>query len=114
DGRRDLQPVTVMIFDLDHFKAINDRFGHPVGDMALRVFSQVVTKAIRTNDLFGRIGGEEFAAVLIGARAETGHRIADRVRADFLSAVKVDGKIVPATVSVGVADATPEMHVALD
>src|SRR5476649_2285316 len=58
------RPVTVMIFDIDHFKSINDRFGHPAGDEVLKVFDSVVTKTLRISDLSGRIGGEEFAAFL--------------------------------------------------
>src|SRR5215211_516734 len=60
------QPVTVLMFDLDHFKAINDRFGHATGDEALRVFAMTATLCLRATDLFGRLGGEEFAAILPG------------------------------------------------
>ena len=58
------RPVTVMIFDIDHFKGINDRFGHPAGDEILKLFSAVVVNNLRLSDLSGRIGGEEFAAML--------------------------------------------------
>ncbi|MGN6573133.1 MAG: GGDEF domain-containing protein, partial [Pseudolabrys sp.] len=53
-------PVTLMMFDLDHFKSINDRFGHGVGDEALKVFAGVLTTSMRANDIIGRLGGEEF------------------------------------------------------
>jgi GGDEF domain-containing protein len=56
------RPVTVMIFDIDHFKSINDRFGHPAGDEVLKLFATVITHTLRITDLSGRIGGEEFAA----------------------------------------------------
>src|SRR4051794_16500948 len=58
------RPVTVMIFDIDHFKSINDRFGHPAGDEVLKLFAAVVTNTLRMTDVSGRIGGEEFAALL--------------------------------------------------
>jgi diguanylate cyclase (GGDEF)-like protein len=101
------QPVVLLVFDLDHFKAINDRFGHSMGDQALRTFAEVAGGAIRANDLFARIGGEEFPALLGGATAATGKLIAERIRRDFANA-KVGGVKLPATVSIGVATALPE------
>src|SRR6478735_6835407 len=76
------RPVTVMIFDIDHFKGINDRFGHPAGDEILKLFSTVVVSSLRANDLSGRIGGEEFAALLACSLAE-GVIVAERVREAF-------------------------------
>src|ERR1700749_4958395 len=58
------RPVTVLIFDIDHFKSINDRFGHAAGDDVLKVFSHCITTSLRITDLVGRVGGEEFAALL--------------------------------------------------
>ena len=60
----DNKPVTLMMFDLDHFKSINDRFGHAVGDEALRVFAETIRKSMRATDIVGRLGGEEFAAIV--------------------------------------------------
>ncbi len=114
EGRRNGQPVTLLVFDLDHFKAINDRFGHPVGDRTLCAFTQVVASTVRANDLFGRIGGEEFAAVLVGADARVGQRIAERIRMEFSMSTVIDGVEVPASVSAGVAEAPPGMKVQLD
>ena len=70
------RPVTVMIFDIDHFKGINDRFGHPAGDEILKLFSTVVVSSLRLTDLSGRIGGEEFAALaaLFAGRGRAGRR----------------------------------------
>ncbi|MCA3577421.1 MAG: GGDEF domain-containing protein, partial [Bradyrhizobium sp.] len=76
------RPVTVMIFDLDHFKSINDRFGHPAGDEILKLFSAVVINNLRISDLSGRIGGEEFAA-LLPCSLEEGVLVAERVREAF-------------------------------
>ena len=97
------RPVTVMIFDIDHFKSINDRFGHPAGDEMLKLFSTVVVNNLRLSDLSGRIGGEEFAALLPCA-LEEGVLVAERVREAFeTSGVVVDEGPVDTTVSIGVA-----------
>jgi diguanylate cyclase (GGDEF)-like protein len=97
------RPVTVMIFDIDHFKGINDRFGHPAGDEILKLFSTVVVGSLRVNDLSGRIGGEEFAALLACSLAE-GVVIAERVREAFEgSNIVCEEGPVDTTVSIGVA-----------
>ncbi|MGY8663752.1 GGDEF domain-containing protein [Bradyrhizobium sp. UFLA05-109] len=97
------RPVTVMIFDIDHFKSINDRFGHPAGDEMLKLFSTVVTTNLRISDLSGRIGGEEFAA-LLPCSLEEGVLVAERVREAFeTSGIVVDEGPVDTTVSIGVA-----------
>ncbi len=98
------RPVTVMIFDIDHFKSINDRFGHPAGDEILKLFSAVVVSNLRLSDLSGRIGGEEFAA-LLPCSLEEGVVAAERVREAFESSGIVDEVAGPVdtTVSIGVA-----------
>ncbi len=97
------RPVTVLIFDIDHFKSINDRFGHPAGDELLRLFATLVIGNLRISDLSGRIGGEEFAALLPCA-LEEGVIVAERVRLAFADAgITVEEGPVDTTVSVGVA-----------
>ena len=97
------RPVTVMIFDIDHFKSINDRFGHPAGDEILKLFSAVVVNNLRISDLSGRIGGEEFAALLPCA-LEEGVLVAERVREAFeASNIACEEGPVDTTVSIGVA-----------
>lgn len=97
------RPVTVMIFDIDHFKSINDRFGHPAGDEILKLFSTVVISNLRINDLSGRIGGEEFAALLACPLGE-GVIVAERVREAFeASNIACEEGPVDTTVSIGVA-----------
>ncbi len=97
------RPVTVMIFDIDHFKSINDRFGHPAGDQILKEFTQIVSNTLRMTDLCGRIGGEEFAALLPCAMDEA-LNAAERVREAFAtSGLIVDDAPVETTVSIGVA-----------
>jgi diguanylate cyclase (GGDEF)-like protein len=95
--------VTVMIFDIDHFKSINDRFGHPAGDEILKLFSTIVVENLRISDLSGRIGGEEFAA-LLPCSLEEGLLAAERVRECFeASGAVCDDSPVDTTVSIGVA-----------
>src|SRR5438445_7726938 len=98
-GRR----MTAMIFDIDHFKSINDRFGHPAGDEILKLFSTVVISNLRISDLSGRIGGEEFAA-LLACPLEEGVIVAERVREAFeASNIACEEGPVDTTVSIGVA-----------
>jgi diguanylate cyclase (GGDEF)-like protein len=97
------RPVTVLIFDLDHFKSINDRFGHSAGDEVLKLFATVVINTLRITDLSGRVGGEEFAA-LLPCSLEEGVIAAERVREVFAdSGIVVEDGPVDTTVSIGVA-----------
>jgi diguanylate cyclase (GGDEF)-like protein len=97
------RPATVLMFDIDHFKSINDRFGHPAGDEILKLFAAVMTNTLRLTDLSGRIGGEEFAA-LLPCSLEDGVIAAERVREAFAnSGVAVENAPVDTTVSIGVA-----------
>jgi diguanylate cyclase (GGDEF)-like protein len=96
------------MLDLDRFKLINDTFGHGAGDAALRAFTVTARRMLRPNDLFGRLGGEEFAAILPGATIETAYVVAERIRVAFSSdAAVIEGFQVGATVSAGVADSAP-------
>lgn len=97
------RPITVMIFDIDHFKAVNDRFGHAAGDDVLKVFASVAVSSLRITDLVGRVGGEEFAALLPCAMDEA-LVAAERVREAFeASGVAIDDDPLETTVSIGVA-----------
>jgi diguanylate cyclase (GGDEF)-like protein len=97
------RPVTVLIFDIDHFKSINDRFGHPAGDEILKLFAAVVINTLRISDLSGRIGGEEFAA-LLPCSLDEAVVAAERVREAFeASGIVDDTGPVDTTVSIGVA-----------
>jgi diguanylate cyclase (GGDEF)-like protein len=100
----DRQPVSVLMFDLDHFKKINDRFGHAVGDRALQTFARTAAARLRATDILGRLGGEEFAAVLPGTSLLSAAVAAERVRAAFeAAAVEIDGLPIGGTVSIGAA-----------
>jgi diguanylate cyclase (GGDEF)-like protein len=97
------KPVSVLAFDLDNFKSINDRFGHAVGDDVIKVFAWVANSSIRSSDFVARLGGEEFAVILSGG-LEEGIQVAERVRVTFENAGRaISGRYVGATVSVGVA-----------
>jgi diguanylate cyclase (GGDEF)-like protein len=99
----DPRPIAVMLLDLDNFKSINDRFGHAVGDRVLQLFAQIAGNCMRRVDLFGRLGGEEFAALLVDTSREKAMMVAEEIRATFARATQeVEGRPVVATVSVGV------------
>jgi diguanylate cyclase (GGDEF)-like protein len=97
------EPVSVLMFDLDHFKSINDRFGHPLGDEVLRTFANAIGSSLRAADVIGRFGGEEFVVILAGNLADASVA-AERVRLTFQAVGRVvAGREVGATVSIGVA-----------
>jgi diguanylate cyclase (GGDEF)-like protein len=105
------RPVSVLLFDLDHFKSINDRFGHAVGDDALKLFAATATSKMRATDVIGRLGGEEFAAIVPGGEMEAG-LVAERLRQAFEAAgVAISGYDIAATVSVGVATSVAPMPI---
>ena len=99
----DPRPIAVMLLDLDHFKSVNDRFGHAIGDRVLEIFADIAGSSMRHVDLFGRLGGEEFAALLRDTTHERALAVAEQIRADFATATRdVQGRPVTATVSIGV------------
>ena len=106
-AQRKGEPVSLLMFDIDHFKAINDSHGHGVGDEALRLFSQTIQKKIRETDVFGRLGGEEFALLIIETKPDSLHT-AERLR-DNITQVSLDcpGGRVQFTSSIGVAHSEP-------
>jgi diguanylate cyclase (GGDEF)-like protein len=103
---RSREPLSVLLFDLDHFKSINDRFGHAVGDETLKLFAATASRTLRASDVFARFGGEEFVVMLPGSLAEA-RAAAERVRVAFEKAADmVAGCPLGATVSVGAATAS--------
>ena len=103
--RNRMAPVSVLVFD--HFKAINDRSGHATGDAMLQLFAKVARETLRATDIIGRLGGEEFVALLPSAAAEAAIA-AERVRAAFaVASIVRNGRCIAATVSIGVASALP-------
>jgi len=98
-------PAAVLMLDIDRFKAINDTLGHAGGDQVLIAFSRLASSCFRESDVFGRIGGEEFAAVLPDCSADSGKAIAERLRRTFAEASIEVGTdhAISATVSIGMA-----------
>lgn len=111
-------PLAVLMFDIDHFKQINDTHGHTAGDEVLRRVARVLLHAVRPEDSVGRYGGEEFAVVLPGMGGEAALLVAERIRGEIEHlALEFDGTAVPVTISGGLAmaseeDNTPESLVA--
>jgi diguanylate cyclase (GGDEF)-like protein len=100
----DRHPTVLLLFDLDRFKDVNDTFGHPIGDRVLKAFCAAATGALRPDDLFSRIGGEEFASLLPHTSLDEGLAIAERIRSNFeTTTLQIGAKTLAATVSVGVA-----------
>ena len=101
------QPDSVhalLVCDLDHFKQINDQYGHQVGDLALKHASQIMTKSVSRYDEVARIGGEEFAILLRDTTQETAIEIAEKIRATLEHhPLYVSGQAVPLTISIGVS-----------
>lgn len=98
-ARRQGSPLQLLVFDIDHFKAVNDRYGHAVGDQALQHVTQAVSQALRGYDQRFRMGGEEFVVCVPG---EQGAQLAERVRARVASVpLWVAGESIPLTVSIG-------------
>jgi diguanylate cyclase (GGDEF)-like protein len=96
------RPMAVMVLDLDNFKGINDRFGHAMGDRVLQMFAEIGSGCMRRYDIFGRLGGEEFAALLVDTSRERALAVAEQIRSSFVEITgMVEGKPVVATVSIG-------------
>lgn len=100
------KPLTLIIFDLDHFKKLNDGYGHDAGDYVLREKSQIIREqGIRQGDIFARYGGEEFCILLPNTNLKQGFEIAERLRKLIEKHSFIyDGKRLPVTTSIGIAD----------
>jgi diguanylate cyclase (GGDEF)-like protein len=105
-ARRKQHPLAVLVIDADNFKAVNDRFGHHTGDEVLRRIARAIKANVRSDDVVGRLGGEEFAVVMGGADLTLARSTADHLRACIAATTieHVDGE-VRTTVSVGIAEA---------
>ncbi len=105
-ARRFGQPLTLLMLDVDHFKSVNDRFGHHVGDQVLRVLAERCRATLRSIDLLGRYGGEEFVILLPGTtRQDAASVLAERIRQRVAEApIATDAGAVKVTVSLGVAE----------
>jgi diguanylate cyclase (GGDEF)-like protein/PAS domain S-box-containing protein len=108
-ARLDGSPMGFLLLDIDDFKIINDSYGHPAGDQVLQRIAESGKGALRRGDLFGRIGGEEFAAVFPGCAPEMAKQIAERLQREIQRlSFTHDGKQYGVTVSQGLTNLTPD------
>lgn len=102
---------TIMMIDVDHFKAVNDKYGHYIGDISLRRVGRHLTNSIRTGDIVGRIGGEEFAVLLMDADKTTAELVSSRIcqpiKIDVAKDLEVDMPSFELTMSLGGVMALP-------
>ena len=101
-ARSKQKPVTVAMLDIDHFKQVNDKFGHTVGDKLLQAVAEVLEKNLRGEDLAVRWGGEEFLVVLTDSDLHQAEQVFERIR-QRISSLRVEGLNKPITVSIGLA-----------
>ncbi|MBI2299246.1 MAG: sensor domain-containing diguanylate cyclase [Armatimonadetes bacterium] len=95
---------SLLMLDLDHFKSVNDRYGHPAGDAVLREVARHLVIAVRDDDLVARYGGEEFSVILSRAEAAAALQVAERIRTSIEAMQAVhEGQVIQITASVGVA-----------
>ena len=103
------QSFSVVIFDVDHFKRVNDNFGHAGGDIALKELTSTANEYVRTHDILGRIGGEEFLLILPEASATQAYEIAERIRhAIEHKVMTIQGQSLQITASFGIAELTEQ------
>lgn len=101
------RPLALMILDIDHFKGVNDTYGHDAGDMVLRGFADRIRKVIRTSDLICRLGGEEFVVVMPDTCLEIAAKVAERLRSEIAKrgfVIAEDGRTIAVTASIGLAE----------
>jgi two-component system, cell cycle response regulator len=109
-ARREARPLTMLSLDADHFKAINDRWGHPAGDEVLRALADALKIGTRSLDVVGRLGGEEFGVLLPGADESIAAMVAERLRRTIATLeIPWRDEVLRIRVSVGVAPWGPEM-----
>jgi len=107
--KRYQRAMSVMVIDADHFKKINDTYGHHAGDLALRSLSLVAMDHKRSQDTFGRLGGEEFGLLLPETNLEQAMVVARRIQQMWeQSPVNLDGELIHSTISIGVAEVSPD------
>jgi diguanylate cyclase len=106
------QPLALLLLDIDHFKAINDTYGHAAGDACLRALADYMRQKVqRAGDLLARYGGEEFVVLLINSTLGDALDLADEFRADIASLeIAFESRTLRITASIGVASAIPDMH----
>lgn len=103
--RRTGQTCSLVMFDIDHFKKVNDTYGHQAGDEVIRLTADILVENKRTTDIAGRYGGEEYAVILLDTPAQNSMTFAERLRKDIESqCVTHDGNAIKYTISLGIAE----------
>ncbi len=109
-SKRTGQPCSLILFDIDFFKDVNDEYGHQAGDEVIRVAAQQVRDKVRATDIPGRYGGEEFGIVLIDTTSESARFLSERLRKSIEAlTIEYDGIEIRFTISLGVAEISEEM-----
>jgi len=108
--RRYKRSMSLMIIDIDHFKAVNDTYGHPCGDFILKSVCDTIQSALRRVDILARFGGEEFCCILPETSFENSMLVAERIRSQVEAAsYEYEGQVIKVTVSIGIPK-PPEPH----
>jgi diguanylate cyclase (GGDEF)-like protein len=109
-AQRTNEPLACLFMDVDHFKAVNDRHGHQLGDQVLREIAGLIREQLRASDVLGRYGGEEFSALLVNANSESAMEIAERIRSviEKQSFSTPEDQLMSVTISIGVATLSME------
>jgi diguanylate cyclase (GGDEF)-like protein len=104
-AQRNKSPLSLLMLDIDHFKRINDRYGHPVGDQMLLLFTDTISIYLRKSDIFGRLGGEEFGIILFETGKEGAAILAEKIRraVEEISYKRLDVEI-KMTTSIGIGE----------
>lgn len=97
-----IDSISIIFFDIDNFKKLNDTYGHKIGDQVLQQISQIIRQKVRNIDFIGRWGGEEFVVALVGSHEDDAYRKAEEIRKAIKSRVKAGNEIV--TISIGLAE----------
>lgn len=98
------QPFSILMMDIDNFKSVNDNYGHQFGDSVLRRFADIVQSTLREEDLMGRVGGEEFCALLVSSPEQGGYVVAERIRKRWMEEVfELHERQISCSVSIGIA-----------
>ncbi|WP_051443674.1 GGDEF domain-containing protein [Curvibacter gracilis] len=114
-ARRQGTPTTLLLLDLDHFKQVNDTWGHPAGDEVLRHVAALCSGTVRSTDLVGRLGGEEFIILLPATRPEAGRVLAEKLRLRIQNTpAHVQGRPLGICMSIGLASTAPDAEASFD
>ena len=107
--RRTGNPLTCMLLDVDHFKRVNDTYGHQVGDLVLREVAAIIRAQLRGSDVLSRYGGEEFSALLVNTSPEEAEEVAERIRQAIEQRVFDVPEFDPFTITISIGVATLKM-----